>query len=259
MGLHILVLGYGFFFVRSVKVKTTLCAVTLIKERPQSHERSQVRLKEQPRSKKLPKIEPKPEPKKEPVTKKPTIPPPPKSQDKVKVKEKVEKKKPKDDEKSYQDVKSAIARMQEKAQEKALEKVAIDESIESVKESIKHIQKKVEEQHFVSEQVQAIDEAQLNYHLKTYYDQLWGLIKSQYILPESGFDKGKDLVTVVSIQIDRDGTIKKLWYESESGEPLVDKAAMAAIQRVGKFPPLPPELSVDSLDLGIRFSTAEVL
>jgi len=91
-------------------------------------------------------------------------------------------------------------------------------------------------------------------NMASYQDQVWNLIKSQWLIPDSGYDKGKELLTVISIRVLKDGSVQDIKFESESGEAVFDKSALLAIKRAGKFPPFPKEMLKDSIEIGIRFS-----
>lgn len=68
-----------------------------------------------------------------------------------------------------------------------------------------------------------------------------------------------NLLTVIGIRIDRDGTVSFQGIERSSGNALYDKYALAAIKKIqtDSFPPLPTVFRNRYLDLGIRFNPSE--
>jgi len=62
-----------------------------------------------------------------------------------------------------------------------------------------------------------------------------------------------DLETIIVLIIERNGKIQKFYFEKKSGNALYDQSAMRAIKKAEPLPPIPKELSEDSLEIGIRF------
>ncbi len=89
--------------------------------------------------------------------------------------------------------------------------------------------------------------------LNDYYSTIWAKIKKEWTLP-GGLPKGKtDLETIIVVIIERDGKIKKSWFEKRSGNVHYDQMAMRAIKKAEPLPPIPDEFSDDAFELGIRF------
>ncbi|MCJ7662987.1 MAG: TonB family protein, partial [Desulfobacterales bacterium] len=88
--------------------------------------------------------------------------------------------------------------------------------------------------------------------LDVYYSQIWTKIKKEWALPE---DLSKaNLETIIIVVIDRAGRIQKSLFEKKSGNVLYDQSAMRAIKKADPFPPIPQELSDDTLVFGFIFS-----
>ncbi len=86
-----------------------------------------------------------------------------------------------------------------------------------------------------------------------YYGMIWAKIKNEWTLPEN-LPQGKiDLETTIVFVIDRGGKVQKSWFEKRSGNALYDQMAMRAIKKAEPFPPIPRELSDNTLEIGIRF------
>ena len=68
------------------------------------------------------------------------------------------------------------------------------------------------------------------------------------------FKEMVDLETILVVIIERNGKVQKLWFEKKSGNALYDQSAMRAIKKAEPLPPIPKELSEDTLEIGIRFT-----
>lgn len=89
--------------------------------------------------------------------------------------------------------------------------------------------------------------------LNEYYGWLWAKIKSSWTIPELLLREGIDLETIIVIIIDKEGRVKKSWFEKRSGNALYDQMAMRAIIKADPLPPIPKELNLESLEVGVRF------
>ena len=245
---HLFLLGVSSFFVPKKKIYSAPYIVTLDQKEKKKDKKIQLAKpeKEQTRQKNSPSVKNELKKKKEEnkkkiprVTKKANLP-------------KVEKKKVKREKKdppivdSHKMIQKAVAQIQQKEKQK---------SLKSIRQSVEDIQQKL-----LKQKIAAVQEAQIatqgrpDFYLKTYQDQVWNLIKSQWLIPDSGYDKGKELLTVISIRVLKDGSVQDVKFESESGEPVFDRSALMAIKRVGNFPPFPEEMLKDSIEIGFRFS-----
>jgi len=253
ISLHLFLFGVSSYFVPKAKIYSVPYVVTLIHEEPKKDKKFQMEKlkKEETRKKKSSLVKNKSKKKKEEskkkiprVTKKTTV----LKVKKFKKKVKREKKDPLITN-SHKVVQKAVAQIQQKEKQK---------SLESIRQSVENIQRKLLEQNTVAMQEnQILPREQTSFYLNTYYSQVTNLINSHWLLPESGYDKGKELLTVVSIRVDKDGIIQDVKIESESGDPLLDNSILIAIKRVGRLPPLPPEISKDPIEIGLQFSPPE--
>lgn len=94
--------------------------------------------------------------------------------------------------------------------------------------------------------------------VNTYYRVIWLRIKGQWALPVGMIPKNA-LESVVSITILRNGAITDVRFEKSSGNRYFDESAMKAIQKANPLPPLPDWLSGNSLNIGIRFHSADLI
>lgn len=51
--------------------------------------------------------------------------------------------------------------------------------------------------------------------------------------------RGLDGVTRIAFRVDRDGGVSDSWIDTSSGSELLDNAALAALDRTGRLPPIP--------------------
>jgi TonB family protein len=78
-----------------------------------------------------------------------------------------------------------------------------------------------------------------------YYAQMEHKIWQQWSWPETG---QKNLLTIISIKILRDGTIRIQKIEKSSGNSFFDKEALKALTKANPLPPPP-----DELEISLRF------
>lgn len=95
----------------------------------------------------------------------------------------------------------------------------------------------------------AVRESKLN----EYYSLIWAKIKQSWTLPENLLKERVDLEAIIVIIIERDGRVKRSWFEKKSGNALYDQMAMRAIIKAEPLPPIPKELNQETLEIGIRF------
>jgi colicin import membrane protein len=79
----------------------------------------------------------------------------------------------------------------------------------------------------------------------TYIDRITGEIHEEWQWPDY---MKKDLEAIISIKIQRDGTIAQVRFEKKSGDRLFDRAALQAIAKASPVTPPPYEM-----EIGLRF------
>ena len=138
--------------------------------------------------------------------------------------------------------KESMKRLQE-ALEEIRKKAALDE-----------IRKRVARREPEEERLPSIKTSLgLESKLNEYYSLVWAKIKGAWTIPENLLKEMVDLETTIVVIIERDGKIQKSWFEKKSGNALYDQCAMRAIKKAEPLPPVPKELSEDTLEIGIRF------
>jgi len=93
---------------------------------------------------------------------------------------------------------------------------------------------------------------------KIYYNLIWQRIRSVWVLPEEALGGKKNLETIVTIRIAKDGQIEDVQFEKKSGNPYLDESALRAIKKANPLPPLPPGMEGDKFDVGVRFTPSEL-
>ena len=96
-----------------------------------------------------------------------------------------------------------------------------------------------------------------NAKLNDYYRTIWSRIKSQWALPGGILPKG-NLEAVVHARILRTGGLTDIYLDKRSGNAYFDNSAVRAVSKSNPLPPLPEWLPESSLDVGIRFHSAEL-
>lgn len=93
---------------------------------------------------------------------------------------------------------------------------------------------------------------------KIYYNLIWQRIRSVWVLHEEALGGKKNLETIITIRIGRDGQIEEMQFEKKSGNSHLDESALRAIKKSNPLPPLPPGMEGDKFDVGIRFTPSDL-
>jgi colicin import membrane protein len=95
-----------------------------------------------------------------------------------------------------------------------------------------------------------------NQAVHAYYEAIWSRIKAEWALPR-GILPSKNLEAIVDVTVSRSGSVASLSIERSSGNRYFDQSALRAIRKASPFPPIPDSIRGSSIDLGIRFHTAQ--
>ncbi len=90
-----------------------------------------------------------------------------------------------------------------------------------------------------------------------YYSILWQRIHDAWLIPSSMAASSYGYETVVTLTIEKDGTITDLDIEKSSGNIYFDQTAIRAIKRASPLPPFPPSWLQKDINIGIKFSCKE--
>jgi TonB family protein len=67
----------------------------------------------------------------------------------------------------------------------------------------------------------------------------------------------ENIEAIIQVQILRNGTIANVSFEKRSGNRYFDESALKAIKKASPLPPFPAWMRDSSIDVGIRFYSAE--
>ncbi|MCX5816685.1 MAG: cell envelope integrity protein TolA [Proteobacteria bacterium] len=81
---------------------------------------------------------------------------------------------------------------------------------------------------------------------------IWEKIKNSWGLPGMSSFK-KDLETVVTIKIRKDGRIVDINIEKRSGNRMYDESILRVLRSVDPLPSIPASLNMDTMEIGFRF------
>lgn len=90
-----------------------------------------------------------------------------------------------------------------------------------------------------------------------YYAEIWSRIRGQWSLPQEILPKG-NVETVINARILRNGAVVNVGFEKKSGNRYFDESAVRAMKKASPLPPLPSWIRGDSIEIGIRFRSAEL-
>lgn len=77
----------------------------------------------------------------------------------------------------------------------------------------------------------------------SYYNTLQGVIQQNVQYPPKSLRNEEEGVVKLRVLIDRQGNIKQVTLIQKSGYIELDKEGSNVFGRIGKFPPVPPEVS----------------
>ena len=101
-------------------------------------------------------------------------------------------------------------------------------------------------------------QAEVNVKMQVYYSIVWAKIKEHWAWPE-GMLTNNNLEAVLAAIIRKNGNLGGIEFEQRSGNQFFDESAEKAIKKAAPFPVLPEWLDENSIELGIRFRTSELL
>jgi len=189
----------------------------------------------------------------EPEIPKTPVPPVPK-EEKIKPVEKAKPiEKPKKDDIIEKVKKSQKEKESLKHLQQALEEIRKKAALDEIKKRVARKEREVERPTDIPSAKTSLEmESKLN----EYYSLVRAKIKGAWTIPELKENLLKEMVdleTIIVLIIERNGKIQKFYFEKKSGNALYDQSAMRAIKKAEPLPPIPKELSEDSLEIGIRF------
>jgi len=90
-----------------------------------------------------------------------------------------------------------------------------------------------------------------------YIFDIWERIKEAWGLPGSYTTK-KDLESIVTIKVRKDGRIIDINFEKRSGNRLYDESILRALRSIDPLPPIPDSFNSDTIEIGFRFLPGDI-
>ncbi len=90
-----------------------------------------------------------------------------------------------------------------------------------------------------------------------YILEIWEKIRNAWGLPGIASFK-KQLETIVTIRIRKDGRIVDIAIEKRSGNRIYDESVLRVLRAVDPLPPIPASLNTESIEIGFRFLPGEI-
>jgi TonB family protein len=90
-----------------------------------------------------------------------------------------------------------------------------------------------------------------------YIGAVWSRVKQNWTMPQT-LMPDKNITTIINVRISRSGALESLDFEKRSGNRYFDDSALRAVKKANPFPPLPYWIRDKSIEIGIRFHSAEL-
>jgi len=102
-----------------------------------------------------------------------------------------------------------------------------------------------------------ISDVEVNAQANEYIGVVWSRIKQNWTMPQS-LMPAKNITTIIDVKILRSGALEYAGFEQRSGNSYFDESALRAVKKSSPFPPLPYWVKDNSIEIGIRFHSAEL-
>jgi TonB family protein len=86
---------------------------------------------------------------------------------------------------------------------------------------------------------------------------IWPTIKKNWVLPASLLPK-ENVTAIIEVRIAQSGALEYIGFEKRSGSTYFDESALRAVKKSAPFPPLTGWTTGRSIEIGIRFHSAEL-
>ncbi len=86
---------------------------------------------------------------------------------------------------------------------------------------------------------------------------IWPRIKKNWALPASLMPK-ENITAIIEVRIGQSGALEYIGFEQRSGNSTFDESALRAVKKSAPFPPLTGWSAGRSIEIGIRFHSAEL-
>ena len=102
-----------------------------------------------------------------------------------------------------------------------------------------------------------MSESEVNAQMKEYIGVVWSRVKNNWTMPQALLPK-ENIETIIDVKISRSGALEHMGFEKRSGNRYFDDSALRAVKKSSPFPPLPYWIMDKSIEIGIRFHSAEL-
>lgn len=98
----------------------------------------------------------------------------------------------------------------------------------------------------------AVNPRAVETRFQSYYNSISQKVREAWVLPPEVDEQAK-LEAIVTITIEKDGSLKKVELETTSGNVFFDRSVLRAVRKAAPFAPLPKDYPGDEMEVGIRF------
>jgi len=100
-------------------------------------------------------------------------------------------------------------------------------------------------------------DSEMSSQINAYIGMVWSKVKQNWAMPSSLLPDN-NIMTILDVRIGRSGALEKVEIEKRSGNKYFDESALKAVRKSHPFPPLPSWVKEHSIEIGIRFHSAEL-
>jgi TonB family protein len=98
---------------------------------------------------------------------------------------------------------------------------------------------------------------EMNSEINNYIQAVWFKVKQNWSVPPS-LMPDDNITAIIGLSIDRNGAVEKVFFEKRSGNRYFDESALKAVKKSQPFPPLPRWVRDNTIEIGIRFHSADL-
>ena len=102
-----------------------------------------------------------------------------------------------------------------------------------------------------------ISESEINAQTSEYIGVVWSRVKQNWTMPQALMPK-ENITAIIDVRIGRSGALEYAGFEKRSGNRYFDESALRAVKKSSPFQPLPHWVMDQSIEIGIRFHSAEL-
>jgi colicin import membrane protein len=102
-----------------------------------------------------------------------------------------------------------------------------------------------------------MSDAEINAQTNEYIGAVWSKVKQNWTMPQALMPE-QNITTIIDVRISRSGALENAGFEKRSGNRYFDDSALRAVKKSSPFPPLPRWIMDNSIEIGIRFHSAEL-